>query len=113
SALMADILAVWSTGSGVSRERVRIAAERVVARHGGGKLVLTAMVNDFMMLMREEGMTMPPDLLLIFKALITIDGVLSGIEPGFDLSQAMRRSSTKIARTQLSPERWSTTLQGL
>lgn len=113
SALMADILAVWSAGSGVSRERVRVAAERVVARHGGGKLVLTAMVNDFMMLMREEGMTMPPDLLLIFKALITIDGVLSGIEPGFDLSQAMRRSSTKIAKTQLSPERWSSTLQGL
>jgi len=37
-------------------------------------------------------MTMPPDLLLIFKALITIDGVLSSIQPGFDLSEAMSRS---------------------
>lgn len=112
-AQLADVLAIWSAGSGVPRERVQTAAERLVARHGGGRLVLSAMVADFLPLMRDEGMTMPPDLLLIFKALITVDGVLSGIQPGFDLSEAMQRSSTRIMKARLSPEHWAPVLQAL
>ncbi len=112
-ARLADVLAVWSAGSGVPRERVQAAAERLIARHGGGRLVLSAMVADFLSLMRDEGMTMPPDLLLIFKALVTIDGVLSGIEPDFDLSEAMQRSSLRIAKARLSPEHWAPILQAL
>jgi len=110
---LADVLAVWSAGSGVSHTQIQAAAERLIARHGGGRLVLSTMVTDFMALMREEGMTMPSDLLLIFKALVTIDGVLTGIEPDFDLSQAMRRSSLRIARARLSPEHWAPIVQAL
>ncbi len=112
-AQLADVLAVWSAGSDVPRERAQAAADRLVARHGGGRLVLSAMVGDFMTLMRDEGMTLPPDLLLIFKALVTVDGVLSGIEPDFDLTEAMRRSSLRIVKARLSPEHWAPTLQAL
>ena len=92
---------------------MQAAADRLIARHGGGRLVLSTMVGDFMALMRDEGMTLPPDLLLIFKALVTVDGVLSGIEPDFDLSEAMRRSSLRIVKARLSPEHWAPTLQAL
>lgn len=112
-AQLADVLSAWSAGSAGLPERVQAAAERLIARHGGGRLVLSAMVTDFMALMRDEGMTLPPDLLLIFKALITLDGVLSGIQPDFDLSEAMQRSSLRIARSRLSPEHWAPTLQAL
>lgn len=112
-AQLADVLTAWSAGSGVPRERVQAAAERLIARHGGGRLVVSAMVADFMALMRDEGMTLPPDLLLIFKALITLDGVLSGIQPDFNLSDAMQRSSLRIAKARLSPEHWAPTLQEL
>ncbi len=112
-AQLADVLAIWSAEGGVPRERIRTAAERLIARHGGGHLVLSAMVADFLPLMRDEGLAMPPDLLLIFKALVTVDGVLSGIQPGFDLSEAMRRSSLRIARARLSPDHWAPTLQAL
>lgn len=112
-AQLADVLVLWSQGSGVPRERVLLAAERLVAKHGGGRLVLSSMVTDFLALMREERMTMPPDLLLIFKALITLDGVLTGIQPDFDLSNAMRRASVRIVRARLSPERWTPTMQAL
>jgi ubiquinone biosynthesis protein len=112
-AQLADVLAGWSAGSGVSPERVQAAAERLIARHGGDRLVLSAMVADFMALMRHEGMTLPPDLLLIFKALITLDGVLSAIEPDFDLSRAMRRSSLRIAQARLAQEHWAPILQAL
>lgn len=112
-ARLADVLAIWSEGSGVPRERVQSAAERLVARHGGGRIALGAMVAEFLALMRDEGMTMPPDLLLVFKALVTIDGVLLAIQPDFDLSQAMKRSSLRIATARLSPEHWGRTLEAL
>ncbi len=112
-AQLADILAAWSQGGDVPRARIQAVAERLVARHGGGRMVLRAIVADFLPLMRDEGLTMPPDLLLIFKALMTIDGVLSGIEPDFDLSAAMRRASLRIVQARLSPDHWRPTVQAL
>jgi len=112
-AQLADVLVIWSEGSGVPRERVQTAAERLIARHGNGRIVLRTMVTDFLALMRHEGMTMPPDLLLIFKALVTVDGVLSAIQPDFDLSEAMQRSSLRILRARLSSEHWAPVLQAL
>ena len=100
---LADVLLSWSGAA--SREPLRVAAERLVARHGGGRLVLSAVVVDFLALMREEG------LLLIFKALVTIDGVLTAIEPNFDLSAAMRSASRRIIAARLSPDHWAPILQ--
>ncbi|MBN8805539.1 MAG: AarF/ABC1/UbiB kinase family protein [Sphingopyxis terrae] len=112
-AQLADVLLSWSSDGGGSRDTVRIAAERLVARHGGGQLVLSEMIADFLLLMREEGLILPPDLLLIFKALVTIDGVLSAIDPGFDLSRAMRDASRRIVAARLSPEYWTPIAQAL
>lgn len=116
---LAEVLAIWAgqdtsaEGTAPTPERLLAASERLIARHGSGRLVLGAMVGDFLALMREERMTMPADLLLVFKALVTIDGVLARIEPGFDLTGAMRRSSLRIARARLSPEHWSPILQAV
>jgi ubiquinone biosynthesis protein len=112
-AQLADVLGLWSAGSGVPRERIQIAADRLIARHGGGRLMLSAMISDFLQMMREDGMTMPSDLLLIFKALLTIDGVLSAIMPDFDLSEAMRRSLFRIIRARLSLDRLGAGMQAL
>lgn len=112
-ALLADVLAAWSEGGEVPRARLRAVADRLVARHGGGRVVLSDMVADFLPLLREEGVTLPPDLLLAFKAMVTLDGVVTRIAPGFDLSDAMRRATLRIARARLSPERWWPILQSL
>ncbi|WDF71356.1 ABC1 kinase family protein [Novosphingobium sp. KACC 22771] len=112
-AQLADVLAIWSAGSGTPRVRIKAAAERLIIRHGGGRLVLSDMMADFLPLLRNEGMTMPADLLLIFKALVTVDGVLSSIEPEFDLSAAVHRSSLRIFAARLAPDHWSPTLQAL
>jgi len=109
---LAIVLQRWSTGV-VPAANIRRTAERLIARHGGQRIVLAAMVADFMALMRAEKLVLPADLLLIFKALMTIDGVLSAIVPDFDLSQAIERSSLRIAMHRLSPARWETTLQSV
>lgn len=112
-AQLADVITRWSADKDIAQERLLLAAERLIARHGSGRLVLGSMVADFMALIRDERLTLPPDLLLIFKALVTIDGVLTKIQPDFDLTDAMRRSSLRIARMRLSPDHWSPILQAV
>jgi ubiquinone biosynthesis protein len=110
---LAETLALWSAGESPPRERLLLAAEQLVARHGGTRLVLATLVNDFFALMRQERLTVPPDLLLIFKALVTIDGVLANIAPGFDLTLALRQAAVRIIASRLDPAAWTPVLQGL
>ena len=99
---VADMLATWSQSGDVPREKLLSASERLVARHGTGSLVLNAMVADFFPLLRQEGLVLPPDLVLIFKAMVTMDGVLAGIAPDFDLSEALGRMRGKLVASRIS-----------
>lgn len=103
--LLADTLAVWSQDADVPRARIAAIAERLVARHGGDRLILAAIVADLFPMLREDGLALPPDLLLIFKALLTVDGVLQAIRPGFDLAAAVRRAGARVIAARLSPDR--------
>src|SRR3546814_9059623 len=110
---LADTLALWSEGYDVPRDNVVRAAERLVARHGGGRIVLGALIADFLPILRNERLVLLPDLLLIFRALLTIDGVLTGIQPDFDLSGAMQRAGLRVARARLAPDRLQASVQAL
>lgn len=112
-AALADILQRWAVVDDIAPAVYRRAADRLIERHGGGRIVLKAMVADFFVLIREERMVLPPDLVLIFKAMVTIDGVLSAIRPDYDLSAAIGRASGRIALSRLDPDRWSTTLRAV
>ena len=105
AATVAETLLLWSGPGGPPRERIQRAADRIVARHGGGPLVLSVLVVDLFPLLREEGLLLPPDLLLIFKALITIDGVLNAVAPGFDLAAAVGRARSRILMSRLTADR--------
>ena len=106
-AVLAGTLKNWSQTDDIAPERFQAVADRLVARHGGGALKLAAILGDIFPMLREERIVLQPDMLLLFKALITIDGVLSGIQPDFDLSAALRRASARIVEARLSPERWT------
>lgn len=108
---LALVLRIWSPPQGA--DKTQAAAKRLIARHSNGPLVLRAMVVDFLGMMRSERMALPPDLLLIFKALVTLDGVLAALVPDFDLTGAVQRASRRIALARLSPEHWSPVLQAL
>ncbi|MCK6103793.1 AarF/ABC1/UbiB kinase family protein [Brevundimonas sp. EYE_349] len=86
---MAEVLADWTEGADVPSQSLTAGAERLIARHGQGQVDLPAIVADMMALMRQERVAAPPDLMLILKALVTIEGVLSRVDPDFDLVRAM------------------------
>jgi ubiquinone biosynthesis protein len=45
-------------------------------------------LEDFMTMARENDLAMPTDLAILFKALITWDGVMRQLDPNFDLFAA-------------------------
>jgi ubiquinone biosynthesis protein len=102
---LADTLATWNQGEDVPYDRILTASERLIARNSGGPLVLSTLMADMFPLLRQERLVLPPDLVLIFKAMITMDGVLSGIEPGFDLSTALDHVRAKLIASRLMPAR--------
>ncbi|MDQ8755093.1 AarF/UbiB family protein [Sphingosinicella sp. LHD-64] len=98
---LADLLGNWTEH--VDRAAVEAAAARLVERHGQGRLILARVVEDIMALLRQHALAMPADLVLTFKALITLDGVLGRIDPDFDLTAATRRAWLMAMRARLSP----------
>lgn len=103
-ARMAEVLADWTEGTDVSRSRLTARAERLIARHGQGQIDLPAIVADLMAMMRKERVSAPPDLILILKALVTIEGVLSRVDPKFDLVAAMSGAWKRVLFSKRSPE---------
>lgn len=110
---MGEVLATWTEGAEVSNARIIQGAERLIARHGQGEIDLPAIVADMMALMRQERVAAPPDLVLILKALVTIEGVLSRVDPDFDLVSAMSGAWKSALFAGHSPEAVRDRLIGL
>lgn len=99
---LADVIGLWVEGG--DRAQLTAGAERLVRRHSGRPLVLARMVEDMMTLIRDLQGALPADLILIFKALVTIDGVLGRIAPGFDLNAAAARVGGRVLTARLRPD---------
>ncbi|MCK9550774.1 AarF/UbiB family protein [Aquamicrobium sp.] len=81
---VAALLMEWSGAADIDLPRLEAACDIFVARHGVPPLRLGEAITDFMALAREHDLALPADLALLFKALITADGVMRGLDPDFD-----------------------------
>ncbi|MFD1332609.1 ABC1 kinase family protein [Methylopila musalis] len=99
---IALLLMDWAGEPNSDLSRLEAGCDLFVARHGAPPLRLGAAVSDITALARENGLTLPPDLTLLFKALITADGVMRGLDPEFDAI----RVATPIVRAQMQ-RMWS------
>ena len=86
-ALMSVLLA-WTGSSNPDMTKLDAAAHNFVVRHSKKPLNLGRVLEDFMTMARENDLAMPTDLAILFKALITSDGVMRQLDPGFDLFSA-------------------------
>ncbi len=101
TARLAEVTGQWIEGG--DPVRIAASAERLVNRHSGRPLVLARLIQDMMGEIRALEGALPADLILIFKAMVTIDGVLSRIAPGFDLNAAAARVGTRVLAARLDP----------
>ena len=76
-----------------------------MARHLAPGGTLDARVfTDLTRLVTRFGLAVPPELAAVFRALATLEGVLTELSPGFDLIAAARSFGARAVAEQLEPE---------
>jgi ubiquinone biosynthesis protein len=96
------VLLDWTGGSNPDLTKLEAASQAFVTRHNGVSLNLGLVLTDFMTMARENDLAMPTDLAILFKGLVTADGVMRQLDPNFDLFAAAGPTVKRTMRTQFS-----------
>ena len=86
---VAEVLLDWSGGAEVDSETLQTEIDAFVDQYHGvplKNLDLGAMLSDLVAILREHGLTLPPDLALLIKAFITLEGMGRQLDPDFDMA---------------------------
>ena len=86
---VAEVLLDWSGGAEVDSETLQTEIDAFVDQYHGVPLKhldLGAMLSDLVAILREHGLALPPDLALLIKAFITLEGMGRQLDPDFDMA---------------------------
>jgi ubiquinone biosynthesis protein len=62
------------------------------------------MFSDLFHIVADYGLAVPPEIAAVFRALATMEGTLTQLDPGFDIVAEARRFGEEQLAAQLSPE---------
>lgn len=103
--------ALWTIGTPTKkvdmrayRAEVSVLAEKYIGRPLK-EIDLAAMISDLVRGATKYGLEVPPDFLLVGKALMTIEGVGKEIDPDLDVFGEARPFFLELLRKRYSPER--------
>lgn len=99
---------------GVTRKRIdrallRRDVEHLLAAYWGlplGELKVTTVLNDIYSVMRRHGLHLPPNLALLFKTVIMIEGLGVHLDPNFQFTSSLAPYTERLVLRQYSPSRW-------
>ncbi len=86
---VAEVLLDWSGGAEVDSETLQTEIDAFVDQYHGvplKNLDLGAMLSDLVAILREHGLALPPDLALLIKAFIALEGLGRQLDPDFDMA---------------------------
>lgn len=103
---VADVLLDWSADSNGDAEALRCEIEAFVDDYHGvalKKLDLGALLADVVAILREHGLALPPDLALMIKAFITLEGMGRQLDPDFDIAGEAAPFLREVLLAHLAP----------
>lgn len=86
---VAEVLLDWSEGDDAESENLNIEIDAFVDQYRGiplKEINFGAMLSDLVGILREHGLALPPDLALLIKAFITLEGLGRQLDPDFDIA---------------------------
>lgn len=114
---VAKILRDWAGADGQDDPPLEVRLEAFIDRVYGlplGALNLSELVFDLTTLMRAHDLALPPDLTLLVKAFVSLDGMGRQLDPGFDMVAAARPILERLVWQRHGPEAMARTAwQGL
>jgi ubiquinone biosynthesis protein len=96
------VLLDWTGTSNPDLTKLQVSAQTFVESHSTIPLNLGLVLTDFMNMARENDLAMPTDLAILFKGLVTADGVMRHLDPNFDLFAAAAPTVRASMRSQFS-----------
>lgn len=88
TALVIDVLVSWTEDALNNTEKLAIEVDSFLDSYHGvvlKQLNIAAMLTDVTVIMRDNELVMPPDLALLFKVFITLEGLGRTLDPEFDM----------------------------
>jgi ubiquinone biosynthesis protein len=75
----------------------------VLFRSGAGATPSAAMFNELLQLFFSFGITLPPEFSTFFRAMVTLEGTLTTLRPGYAVIDAARAIATEWGRERVTP----------
>jgi ubiquinone biosynthesis protein len=104
---MVEVLLDWADDTSPSTERLISEVGTFVDKYHGvalKQLRLGDILSDMASLMRDHRLTLPPDLTMLFKTLITLEGMGRQIDPDFDIVSQVAPILAKATLERHKPE---------
>src|SRR5690606_25991226 len=104
---VADILLEWADGDAdVEEGRLQTDVDALVDQYRGvplRELRMGAMLLDVSAMLRRNKLTLPPDLALMIKAFLTLEGLGRQLDPDFDMAAEARPYLERALMQRYSP----------
>jgi ubiquinone biosynthesis protein len=70
-----------------------------------GEFSFTSLLAELIEVLVDVGLRLPPNLFLLVKSLITIEGIAMGLDPEFDFAACLKPFAETLVKERYSPER--------
>lgn len=101
-----DILIVWADGATIEETKLGADIEEFISNYDNAPLKhmrFSNVLNDLTTIMRENQLSVPPDLTMLFKALITLEGLGRQLDPDFQIVRHLTPFVKKIIIDRYMP----------
>ncbi|MEU7479042.1 AarF/UbiB family protein [Lentzea sp. NPDC042327] len=105
------VLELTSRPEDIDEQRLERSLGQFMARHlGAGMRPDVEMFGDLFLIVSRFGLSIPPEVAAVFRALATLEGTLGVLSPGFDIVVESRAFAAEQISERLTPESVQRTL---
>lgn len=101
-----DILVIWAGDVPIDEDKLSADVDEFICNYDNAPLKhvrFSALLNDLTTIMRENHLSVPPDLTMLFKALITLEGLGRQLDPDFQIVSHLTPFVKKIIVDRYMP----------
>jgi ubiquinone biosynthesis protein len=105
-ARVAELMLNWAGDDAVEEETLVLEIQNFVDQYHGvplKQLSLAAMLTDLVAILREQRLVLPPELSLLIKAFITLEGLGRELDPDFDMAGEAMPLVERFMRARYAP----------
>jgi ubiquinone biosynthesis protein len=101
-----DILMIWAGDAPIDENKLMGDLDELIFNYDSASLKqirFSVLLNDLVTVMRENHLTVPPDLTMLFKALVTLEGLGRQLDPEFQIVRHLTPFVKKVIVDRYKP----------